>query len=214
MPAPSPSDAKMSTSRRILAYLRRRWPLVLVAILVLTPAVLGVRYLLSAGRVAYAVVAALEKGDATELVRLASPKECERRNLTPETVRAYLQRTWLSGNAARSVRLEVEQPHYQDVIVFTGPCLQRGSTEKPVEMKIVIYKDAQGRWRLALSQMLYRLVPVCRLVPEGAYPNMRWAALAHSVGIGGAVFVDDGNSLRMSATGIEQKEPFILTRQR
>ena len=111
------------------------------------------------------------------------------------------------------MRLEVEQPHYQDVIVFTGPCLQRGSTEKPVEMKIVIYKDAQGRWRLMLSQMLYRLVASCRLVPEGTDPNMRWAALAHSVGIGGAVFVDDGNSLRLSATGIEQKEPFVLTRQ-
>lgn len=200
--------------QRLLGHVRRRLPHALVAILVLTPAVFGVRYMLSAGRVANATVRALEKGDAIELIRLSSPKERELLNVTPETVRAYLQQTWFSGNAMRSVRLTVERPHYQDVIVFTGPCFQRGSTEKPSQMKIVVYKDAQGRWRLALSQMLYSLVAACRLVPEGRDPNMRWASLAHSVGIRGAVFVDGYNSLRWSATGVTQKEPFILTRQR
>lgn len=42
------------------------------------------------------------------------------------------------------MRLDVVRPHYQDVIVFTEICFQRGSTEKPSQMKMVIYKDAQG----------------------------------------------------------------------
>lgn len=209
MPAPSPSDAKMSTSRRILAYLRRRWPLVLVAILVLTPAVLGVRYLLSAGRVAYAVVAALEKGDATELVRLASPKECERLNLTPETVRAYLQQTWLSDGGGRSLTLlPGYERHYRDVVIFFCEC--RGGRSEPRQYHFTVYQDERGAWRVALSQVLLRLVAVSDILQKGENDLKRWAAIAHSAGILGAVSITDGNTLRWSADGGRPAEKRVL----
>lgn len=182
-----------------------------IVLAVLVPSLLWVRYRLSAGYVANLTVSALERGDVEGLLALASRTERETLNLTPETVRAYLRKTWLADGKRRTIRLHSEEPYLQDVIKFEGTCRTEGSGGKPRRFRFTVYQNKHGQWRTALSLVLYVLVNACELVPkEGDDPNMTWARIAHSVGIPAAIFPDGGNEFRWSGTGVSDPKPFNL----
>jgi hypothetical protein len=182
---------------------------VALAIVVLVPVLLWVRWLRSPERVAGAVVAALNRADAEDLVRLASRKERDLLNLTPETVRAYLQQTWLSGAGGRSLTLlPGYERHYRDVVIFFCEC--RGGRSEPRQYHFTVYQDEHGKWRVALSQVLLRLVAVSDILQKGENDLKRWAAIAHSAGIRGAISITDGNTLRWSADGGRPAEKRVL----
>lgn len=191
------------------AWLWRRRLWVALATVVLVPVLLWVRWLRSPERVAGAAVEALNRADAEDLVRLASRKERELLNLTPETVRAYLQQTWLSGVGGRQLRLlPRSERHYRDVVIYFCEC--RGGQSEPREYHFTVYQDERGAWRLALSQVLLRLVAVSDILQKGEVDLKRWASIAQSVGILGAISITDGNTLRWSADGGRPAEKRVL----
>jgi hypothetical protein len=196
-----------------LGWLRRYWFALALALVVIVPALLWVRYLLSAGYVANAAINALERRDAARLVSLASKRECELLNLTPESVAAFLRETWQYQGRDRSIQLNDQRPHYQDVILFHGLCRPRDDPGKPRFFLLVVYQDRSGRWRLALSKMLAFLVSSCGVIPEGADPRPKWAAIAQSAGIAGVVSPDENHRVVWSATGQDDPRPFVLTRE-
>ncbi|MCC6730284.1 MAG: hypothetical protein IT208_13180 [Chthonomonadales bacterium] len=184
--------------RRAAAWARRRPKL--LALAVVAVAGLGVwarLYMASPAWVARRAAGALQRLDADALVALASPTELEGLRITPRAVRSCLADCGWRGGAGPRVRVGRCRPFYGDVLnfecVFRGPAVFKGSRKT----EICVYQAPSGRWRLALSHLLF-------CVSEARFPAeddtaRHWDAVALHAGMIGACL--PGASTRFAADG-------------
>jgi hypothetical protein len=167
---------------------RWRWA-GLTCVGLLIAACAGYFYLTSPERVVHRTLSALARQDAPALVALASEKERQVMNLTPQTVEACLRETYWRDSATKPVTVVRRyRTLYADILAYPVDVTGFSPDGKPRRFEVTVYQDPTGRWRLALSQMLYIFPRVCNGV-EGDHAPV-WDALARRSGIKGAVHPD------------------------
>ncbi|HXG24134.1 MAG TPA: hypothetical protein VNJ09_06215 [Chthonomonadales bacterium] len=141
-------------------------------------------YLRSPLRILHLTLAALERQDAAALVELASEKEVKTLNLTPQNVGACLQETYWHRNA-RPPKIRIRGVHavYANNLNYLVDLYGFSSNGKPVGSAISIYHGPSGKWRLALSSMLYLMTRDCLGIKDDHAPI--WDAMARRHGIKG-----------------------------
>jgi hypothetical protein len=146
-------------------------------------------YLRSPLRILHLTLAALEERDAAALVALASEKEVKTLNLTPQNVEACLQETYWRRNA-RPPKIRVRGVHvvYANHLNYLVDLYGVSSDGKPIGSAISIYHGPSGKWRLALSSMLYLMTQDCLGIKDDHAPI--WDAMARKHGIKGVSSAD------------------------
>jgi hypothetical protein len=179
------------------------------AVLLTIGAVFYIRaYMLSPLRIARIAARALRQGDVETLLSLTSRKERESLNLTISTVDACLREYDRSGRA-EDVRFTIrgEMPYYSDVILchayIEGPRLD----PKRRTCDIYIYQDANHRWRLGLSMLLFAIHRARRDFPDGDARS--WDAVARRSGIIGCTI--PGGPTRFAVDGSHSSDLRLTT---
>jgi hypothetical protein len=190
--------AAAGRAQRAVAFTRKNWrrlSLALAACVALS--VWGYLYLGSPLRVARLAAAALQRKDAAGLIALASPVELRALRITPQAAEDCLQASAWRGTSEVSTRIHQSRPYYGDVLIFdvdfSGEAIE-GRTQKS---EIWVYQDPSGRWRLALSHLLYCAHQAC------CTPDMdcahHWDAIARQAGLVGCTL--PGGPTRFAADG-------------
>jgi hypothetical protein len=180
------------------------WSLAIIAAVIGSAGYAWYSYIHSPQRVVGLAFSALESRNIQRLVELASSRERAELNLTPDTVRAYLQGTWWRDSQIRSsVSIGPPRARFSNVLDYETYVSGFSRDGKSSRIDVEVYRDGDGIWRLVLSPLLYIMPRICNGV-EGDHAPV-WDMMARRAGIKGVMGADgkarytDGTFARLSA---------------
>jgi hypothetical protein len=186
------------TPSRLLAIARRRPGLTWLVLGAVLAAAWWIRaYSGSPDRVVRSAVAALARRDAEGLVALAGAEELRRLRISPDAVRSCLGEIVWRGSQDLQISVRASRPQYSDVLIFDVDFVSDAIPGRRHNSGILVYQDGGGKWRLALSHLLYCLHQACG--EQGVDNAKCYDAAARKAGILGCTL--PGGSTRWAEDG-------------